>query len=163
MSRSILSAAARQLWRQQLPRPGVPAFPTPKSRRTFSATFCEYHSISIYASKTTYSGRTNSPPKAVVHLQPRSAFSSSSLRPATKVLQNPRVGEDGNPLTIEISPRAAEVRPPLLFLTSCSSFISLGIWGLCWTGAMLFSGTSVVAVDAGVFAKAEANTFARSG
>lgn len=43
-----------------------------------------------------------------MRLQQRCAFSSTSTRPATKVIQNPRTGEDGNPLTIEISPRAAE-------------------------------------------------------
>lgn len=36
-------------------------------------------------------------------------FSSTSIRPATKVTQNPRTGDDGEPLTIGISPRAIEV------------------------------------------------------
>ncbi|KAJ5542316.1 FeS cluster insertion protein [Penicillium sp. DV-2018c] len=35
-------------------------------------------------------------------------FSSSPIRPATKVTQNPRSGDDGEPLTLTISPRAIE-------------------------------------------------------
>ncbi|KAJ5320122.1 FeS cluster insertion protein [Penicillium antarcticum] len=35
-------------------------------------------------------------------------FSSSSIRPATTVTQNPRTGDDGEPLEIAISPRAVE-------------------------------------------------------
>ncbi|KAJ6064233.1 FeS cluster insertion protein [Penicillium canescens] len=35
-------------------------------------------------------------------------FSSSPVRPATKVTQNPRTGDDGEPLEIAISPRAVE-------------------------------------------------------
>ncbi|KAJ5747546.1 FeS cluster insertion protein, partial [Penicillium nucicola] len=35
-------------------------------------------------------------------------FSSSSIRPATVVMQNPRTGDDGEPLEIAISPRAIE-------------------------------------------------------
>lgn len=38
------------------------------------------------------------------------SFSSSSVRPATKVIQNPRTGDDGETLMIGISPRAVEVR-----------------------------------------------------
>ncbi|KAJ5112448.1 hypothetical protein N7532_000493 [Penicillium argentinense] len=36
------------------------------------------------------------------------SFSASSVRPATKVLQNPRTGDDGETLMIGISPRAVE-------------------------------------------------------
>ncbi|KAJ5408054.1 hypothetical protein N7509_001937 [Penicillium cosmopolitanum] len=36
------------------------------------------------------------------------SFSSSSVRPATKVIQNPRTGDDGETLMIGISPRAVE-------------------------------------------------------
>ncbi|CAG8890866.1 unnamed protein product [Penicillium egyptiacum] len=36
-------------------------------------------------------------------------FSSSSVRPATKVTRNPRTGDDGQSLMIGISPRAVEV------------------------------------------------------
>ncbi|KAJ5081735.1 FeS cluster insertion protein [Penicillium alfredii] len=36
------------------------------------------------------------------------SFSSSTIRPATKVLQNPRTGDEGQALVIEISPRAVE-------------------------------------------------------
>ncbi|KAE8380720.1 hypothetical protein BDV26DRAFT_256869 [Aspergillus bertholletiae] len=116
MSRSMLSSAARQLWRQHSPRAGVPAFPSSKPRssisvsasfgdsaprRSISYTICESKRSQIV------SPRRSLP--AFVRLQQRCAFSSTSLRPATKVLQNPRTGEDGNPLTIDISPRAAEV------------------------------------------------------
>jgi hypothetical protein len=38
------------------------------------------------------------------------SFSSSSARLATKVTQNPRTGDDGEPLMIGISPRAVTVR-----------------------------------------------------
>ncbi|KAI2708816.1 hypothetical protein CBS147354_9090 [Penicillium roqueforti] len=41
--------------------------------------------------------------------QPHACFSSSSIRPATKVTQNPRTGDDGQSLMIGISPRAMEV------------------------------------------------------
>ncbi|KAJ5559632.1 FeS cluster insertion protein [Penicillium frequentans] len=39
---------------------------------------------------------------------PVASFSSSSVRPATKVTQNPRAGDDGETLMINISPRAVE-------------------------------------------------------
>ncbi|KAJ5938578.1 hypothetical protein N7466_001712 [Penicillium verhagenii] len=39
---------------------------------------------------------------------PVASFSSSSVRPATKVTHNPRAGEDGETLMINISPRAIE-------------------------------------------------------
>ncbi|KAJ5890209.1 FeS cluster insertion protein [Penicillium tannophilum] len=39
---------------------------------------------------------------------PVASFSSSSVRPATKVIQNPRAGDDGETLMINISPRAVE-------------------------------------------------------
>ncbi|KAJ5502414.1 FeS cluster insertion protein [Penicillium fimorum] len=40
--------------------------------------------------------------------QQHACFSSSSVRPATKVTQNPRTGDDGEPLMMAISPRAVE-------------------------------------------------------
>ncbi|KAJ5787759.1 FeS cluster insertion protein [Penicillium paradoxum] len=40
--------------------------------------------------------------------QNRACFSSSSVRPATKVTQNPRTGDDGESLMMAISPRAIE-------------------------------------------------------
>ncbi|KAJ5915940.1 hypothetical protein N7454_010847 [Penicillium verhagenii] len=51
---------------------------------------------------------------------PVASFSSSSVRPATKVTQNPRAGEDGETLMINISPRAIEVgqQEPLPVLNS---------------------------------------------
>ncbi|KAB8203395.1 hypothetical protein BDV34DRAFT_199477 [Aspergillus parasiticus] len=115
MSRSMLSSAARQLWRQRSPRTGVPAFSSSKPRSSISASFSDStprRSIS-YAICESKTYRFSSPRRslaAFVRLQQRCAFSSTSTRPATKVIQNPRTGEDGNPLTIEISPRAAEVR-----------------------------------------------------
>ncbi|KAJ5087428.1 FeS cluster insertion protein [Penicillium angulare] len=43
------------------------------------------------------------------HLRtPIASFSSSSVKQATKVVQNPRAGEDGETLMVEISPRAVE-------------------------------------------------------
>ncbi|RAQ40734.1 iron sulfur assembly protein [Aspergillus flavus] len=113
MSRSMLSSAARQLWRQRSPRTGVSAFPSSKPRSSISASFSDptpRRSIS-YAICESKTNRLTSPRRslpAIVRLQQRCAFSSTSTRPATKVIQNPRTGEDGNPLTIEISPRAAE-------------------------------------------------------
>ena len=41
--------------------------------------------------------------------QQSAPFSSTSTRPATKVLQNPRTGDEGEALMINISPRAVEV------------------------------------------------------
>ncbi|GMF77791.1 unnamed protein product [Aspergillus oryzae] len=113
MSRSMLSSAARQLWRQRSPRTGVSAFPSSKPRSSISPSFSDStprRSIS-YAICESKTNRLTSPRRslpAIVRLQQRCAFSSTSTRPATKVIQNPRTGEDGNPLTIEISPRAAE-------------------------------------------------------
>ncbi|CAI7673586.1 unnamed protein product [Penicillium manginii] len=40
--------------------------------------------------------------------QHAASFSSSSARPASKVIQNPRTGDDGETLMIGISPRAVE-------------------------------------------------------
>lgn len=42
--------------------------------------------------------------------QPHASFSASSVRPGTKVIQNPRTGDDGETLMVSISPRAVEVR-----------------------------------------------------
>lgn len=44
--------------------------------------------------------------------QPVATFSTSPVRPAAKVVQNPRTGDDGETLMIGISPRAVEVRLP---------------------------------------------------
>lgn len=40
----------------------------------------------------------------------RAAFTSSSIRPASRLVQNARTDEEGNSLTVDISARAAEVR-----------------------------------------------------
>ena len=40
----------------------------------------------------------------------RAAFTSSSVRPASRLVQNARTNEEGNSLTVDISARAAEVR-----------------------------------------------------
>ncbi|KAE8156075.1 hypothetical protein BDV40DRAFT_282256 [Aspergillus tamarii] len=127
MSRSILSSAARQLWRQHSPRTGIPAFPSAKPRSSISALLGDStpRRLISYTICESKANRITSPRRslpAFVRFQQRCAFSSSSIRPATKVLQNPRTGEDGNPLTIEISPRAAEVRSyRCSFVTSCVS------------------------------------------
>ncbi|KAJ5907527.1 hypothetical protein N7495_000209 [Penicillium taxi] len=48
------------------------------------------------------------PPSRCYIRQSVASFSSSSVRAATQVLQNPRTGDDGATLMINISPRAAE-------------------------------------------------------
>ncbi|KAJ5143831.1 FeS cluster insertion protein [Penicillium bovifimosum] len=69
------------------------------------------------ASRRPHTATTNAPslrrstPQSSVSRYTRQhyvCFSSSPIRPATKVTQNPRTGDDGEPLTMTISPRAIE-------------------------------------------------------
>lgn len=63
----------------------------------------------------------------------RSAFSTTAQKKATNVLTNPRVDDDGNPLRIEISERAAKVRVKnnlRYILLRCSCFCRLSCF-LC--------------------------------
>ncbi|KAE8390797.1 hypothetical protein BDV23DRAFT_154383 [Aspergillus alliaceus] len=131
MSRSMLSSAARQLWRQQFPRRGVPVLPSSKTRLSISPSLGDStprRQLS-YASCESKTIRLNTPRRTIspfMRVQQHCAFSSSSIRTATKVLQNPRTGEDGNPLMIDISPRAAEVC--LHLRSSVASSCSTSVW-----------------------------------
>jgi hypothetical protein len=48
--------------------------------------------------------------------QPSRAFTSSSIRRATHAVVNPKKDDDGNDMTVEITPRASNVRPSLMFM-----------------------------------------------
>ncbi|KAE8146114.1 hypothetical protein BDV25DRAFT_163161 [Aspergillus avenaceus] len=109
MSRTLFSPAARRLLCQN--PTGITATPSSFSASLRRSTFLRPISYTC-RSTTNYTNRFPSSRRILAQLKPsqnRCAFSSSTIRAATKVTQNPRTGEDGNPLTIEISPRAAEV------------------------------------------------------
>ncbi|TQW06098.1 hypothetical protein IF2G_06381 [Cordyceps javanica] len=55
--------------------------------------------------------RRSAAPPATPATIPRRAFSSSAARSATLCVQNPVKDEDGNDMTLEITTRAAKVRP----------------------------------------------------
>ena len=110
MSRPLLSSgAARQLFQAQ----GCRLFSTSRPALRLSA-FSDGQFVSCrpgaVASGATLFNR--SVPKISLsryNSQRFANFSSSSVRPATKVTQNPRTGDDGESLMIAISPRAVEV------------------------------------------------------
>ncbi|GKZ16602.1 hypothetical protein AbraIFM66951_000163 [Aspergillus brasiliensis] len=117
MSRPILSTAARRLSRSHSPRTAVSALsPATLPTLSFSASFCD-----TVSQRSTLRPRFLCPRASSSSSTPssrsvfrfdafgqRSSFSTSSVRAATKVLQNPRVDEEGKELLISISPRAAE-------------------------------------------------------
>lgn len=98
-----------------------------------------------------------SPPPHFLFGQPSASFSASSVRRATKVVQNPRTGDDGETLMVSISPRAVEVRL-MRFRSSwrpvhAKSFCHMSRLALAWmencmacvrTGLLLLSGSPSV-------------------
>lgn len=60
----------------------------------------------------------------------RFTFSSTTASRAATVVQNPRTDDDGNPLWINISPRAAKVRCFYCSETACIVFNFMGLDGL---------------------------------
>lgn len=131
---SMLSSAACQLARQQL----SPAMAFVQCcRRAFSTSW----SSSIYSATSASSPAGNHslqtiPEFLLPYRRNRIQFSSSRLPPfpsrrqrfassstasnrGAKVIQNPRVDDDGNPLWIHITPRAAAVREFISFWLYC--------------------------------------------
>ncbi|KAG2412400.1 hypothetical protein HFD88_009957 [Aspergillus terreus] len=115
MSRPILSSAARRLSRPPSSSVMRSGFPPSKLSRPSSASFCAAASHrragpSIASTKAPIARGVSSWLSASSHTISRQhrAFSSSPISQATKVVQNPRTGDDGNTLMVDISPRAAE-------------------------------------------------------
>ncbi|EAW13910.1 HesB/IscA family protein [Aspergillus clavatus NRRL 1] len=119
MSQSALSTATRRMLRFQNIS-GVASIHSTSIRTLnwschYSPSLCEstprrsvsYLCLSRGNSAALRTIPTRSTAYSVIPTQ-RSAFSSSVIRPASKVVQNPRVDEDGKTLMIDISPRAAE-------------------------------------------------------
>ncbi|KAA8650552.1 HesB/IscA family protein [Aspergillus tanneri] len=110
MSCPILSSTARRLSRPR--RTVISAFSSSRPVTSLSSSFCD--SLLFPArlqSKTTQTPRdTLASSSASLFCAPsqRRVFSSSPIRRATKTTLNPRTGEDGNTLMVNISPRAAE-------------------------------------------------------
>lgn len=77
-------------------------------------------SSSLVSSTTDASFRIPSTRRSLYYRQ-RCAFSASTARPGVKVVQNPRVDEEGKALMINISSRAAEV----CWMTSLKLSVSL--------------------------------------
>ncbi|CAG7996029.1 unnamed protein product [Penicillium nalgiovense] len=109
MSRSLFSPAVRRLSQPQTCR----LFSTSRPALRLSA-FPGGEIVprrpSTIASSTLPLKRSapqSSTPRSI--RQQNASFSSSSVRPATKVTQNPRTGDDGQSLMVGISPRAVEV------------------------------------------------------
>lgn len=118
MSRPVLSSATRRLQQS-----------TTHCQRAFSTTrFSSALSEPIIRSSSNYTSNASS---LHVSARPRQytlrkvnissfrvprnrAFSSSTVRPSAKVVQNARNDEEGKPLMVGISERAAEVRYSLL-------------------------------------------------
>ncbi|KAL4871883.1 hypothetical protein BDV12DRAFT_163289 [Aspergillus spectabilis] len=115
MSRLVLSSAARRISRPR-PRATVPAISSSVPTLSFSASFCHssYRTPAILPapkrSPRVRSTFDSAPQFCLRSTQQRSPFSSSAATPAAQVTQNPKVGEDGNTLMVEISARAAKVR-----------------------------------------------------
>ncbi|KAH8424515.1 HesB/IscA family protein [Aspergillus melleus] len=114
MSCPIVSSAARRLTRTPS-RPVISALsPSRPAWSTFSARFCDSASprplLPQIVSQKTQISRNVSLRNATPFLTPRHrrAFSASTVHRATQATLNPRTGEDGNTLMVEISPRAAE-------------------------------------------------------
>lgn len=117
MSRPVLSSATRRL--QQSTRHCQRPFSTTRFFYALSEPFISRHS-SIYNTNANgnslHSSRNHSDRYTLRRVNissigfPRSrAFSSSTVRPSAKVVQNARNDEEGKPLLVGISERAAEV------------------------------------------------------
>ncbi|RAK71236.1 uncharacterized protein BO72DRAFT_21428 [Aspergillus fijiensis CBS 313.89] len=115
MSRPVISSVVRRLSR---PHSSISAFsPSAAPPVNFAASFCDTASLrsSLRPLKKATRGIASqklTPRYSVVFhnaIRQRYPFSSSAIRTNAKILQNPRVDEDGKELTIKISPRAAEV------------------------------------------------------
>ncbi|GFF30762.1 iron-sulfur assembly protein 2 [Aspergillus udagawae] len=118
MSKPALSSAALRLSRRQN-MSGVAVVRFTSSRASNSAcrlstpfsscstTIPRSISSSLITSTTNTSFRIPSTRRSLNYRQ-RCAFSASAARPGVKVVQNPRVDDEGNTLMINISPRAAE-------------------------------------------------------
>ncbi|KAI9368823.1 hypothetical protein BJX61DRAFT_194937 [Aspergillus egyptiacus] len=134
MSRPFLSSAARRFSR---PCPARATSPVPSSLSAPSS-HASRRTLAIQTTpKRTSRVRSIFPqyqPSCLNTAEPRSPFSSSAANRAARVTQNPRTGEDGNTLMIDISPRAANVRSaspaPL-----CACFCSL-VWLVCCVSGM---------------------------
>ncbi|KAL4743790.1 hypothetical protein BDV11DRAFT_60459 [Aspergillus similis] len=128
MSRPAVSSAVRQMFRA---RSTLPAISSPVSCSSptlnFSASFCHasYRTSAVSTSPAparNIRARISKP--CLSRAQPRSAFSSTTTTSAAQVTQNPRTGEDGNTLMVEISERAANVRA----ITPMQLLISVVAW-----------------------------------
>ena len=143
MSRPVLSSAARRLSRQQ-----TTTFSVPHCQRSFSTSQPALNLFSassdtpvspqsirspFHTSKNSRLARYNTRRADVSRFtapRQRAAFSSSSVRPATHVIQNAKNDEEGKPLMVDISSRAADVGPcPPLTPLSISVGLGTGCWG----------------------------------
>ncbi|KAL3467046.1 hypothetical protein BJX64DRAFT_248755 [Aspergillus heterothallicus] len=134
MSHPALSLNVRRLSKPRSVRAAVTAVSSPAQTLGFSAPFCYSayrtaiaHSVSRRGSNSRPNTSSIASPSCFKFVQPRSAFSSSAVRAAAQVTQNPRTDDDGNTLMIGISERAANVRANV---TACFSFN-------CFVGALL--------------------------
>ncbi|KAL4818882.1 hypothetical protein BDW67DRAFT_145116 [Aspergillus spinulosporus] len=114
MSRPAVSSAVRQMLRACRALPAISS-PVSCSNPTlnFSASFCHasYRTSAVSISPAPVRNiRLRTSKQCLSRAQPRSAFSSTTPTSAAQVTQNPRTGEDGNTLMVEISERAANVR-----------------------------------------------------
>ncbi|KAL4875761.1 hypothetical protein BJY04DRAFT_201286 [Aspergillus karnatakaensis] len=129
MSRPAFSSAVRQLSR---PRS---SHTSPLPAPSFSASFCHAsYRAPVVASTPKQTPRVRDsirtvPWSCLKATQHRSPFSSSATKPAAQVTQNPRSGEDGNTLMVDISARAAKVRWTEL-LCFCDKLFSVRWVGL---------------------------------
>ncbi|KAL4749749.1 hypothetical protein BDW72DRAFT_177536 [Aspergillus terricola var. indicus] len=138
MSRSAMSLAVHQMFRA---RRALPALSSPVSCSSptlnFAASFCHASYRTSAVSTSPAPARNIRPRISKPHLsraQPRSAFSSTTITPAAQVTQNPRTGEDGSTLMVEISERAANVRA----MTPMQPLFSV----VAWVGAYCGNGVA---------------------
>ncbi|KAJ5604745.1 FeS cluster insertion protein [Penicillium lagena] len=109
MSRPLLSSTAARRFSQA---PQTRLFSTSRPAQRLSAfpdgklTACRQF-IHIQQSAPRCLSRHSTPRSSFLRPQ-HASFSSSTVRPATKVTQNPRAGDDGATLMVKISPRAVE-------------------------------------------------------
>ncbi|KAL4979875.1 hypothetical protein BDW66DRAFT_83481 [Aspergillus desertorum] len=111
MSRPALSSAVRRISRAHRAVPAISSpISCPSPTLNFSASFdhASYRTSAVLISVApAWNTRPRVPKSYFNRAQPRSAFSSRATRSASQVTQNPRTGEDGNILMVEISERAA--------------------------------------------------------
>ncbi|PKX98848.1 uncharacterized protein P174DRAFT_31047 [Aspergillus novofumigatus IBT 16806] len=119
MSQPALSSAVLRLSRRQnMPGVAIVRFTSSRASNSACRLSAPFSSCSTTIPRSISSSLIPSTANALFRIpstrrslnyRPRCAFSASTARAGAKVVQNPRMDDEGNTLMINISPRAAEV------------------------------------------------------